>query len=248
MLPRALLIHGLGDHAQALPQRHARTALEGAGFEVIDFDLPGHGSLAGASAVTWSECREAVRRQCRRLADRPLFLVGLSLGGLLALQQALDEPAGLAGVVAAAPALDPHGAPALVRWLVPRLARVFPAWRIDPGLDLRFVSREPALAREYLADPQRQTRLPLSLLAGVLPAIAQCHSSAPRLRVPTLLLQGDADRIVPPAGARAFATRAGGSLKVQFYEGALHNLFLETNRAEIFADLTAWLHTRLALT
>lgn len=240
--PHVLLVHGLGDHARALSLEHCQRALEAVGLRTASFDLPGHGERAQRGlAVRWSDCRDELSRVRRGLSGRPLVLVGLSLGGLLALQHALDEPAGLAGVVAVAPALDPHGSPWLVRKLVPWLARWVPRLRIDPRLDLTAISRDLDLARRCVADPLAQTTFPVSLLAGVLAAIAECQARATELTVPTLLLQGAADRIVPPDGARRFAARASRAVECRVYPGALHNLFVETNRAEVFADIVAWL-------
>lgn len=237
-----VLIHGLGDHARALSQEFCAEALERAGFRVARFDLPGHGQRARSdTSLRWSDCQAELARCLRGLPTRPVFLVGISLGGLLALQHALRAPTEVAAVVAAAPALDPEGAPWLVRRVVPLLARFFPRLPVNPRLDLSAISRDTALAARCLADPLARRSFPVSLLAGIMEAMEECQARAGELAVPTLLLQGLSDRIVPPAGARRFAQRAGARVDLRHYPEALHNLFVETNRAEVFADLTNWL-------
>lgn len=72
------------------------------------------------------------------------------------------------------------------------------------------------------------------------------RSQAPRLRVPLLLLHGEADRVVPPAGSAAFLAEAGSPDKTRLtYPGAGHNLPLETCREQVFADLIRWLESRV---
>ncbi|MYR62312.1 prolyl oligopeptidase family serine peptidase, partial [Streptomyces sp. SID625] len=66
-------------------------------------------------------------------------------------------------------------------------------------------------------------------------------------RLPVLWLHGDDDRLVPLAGSRVGVERltggrdGGGDLTERIYPGARHEVFLETDRARVFADVTAFL-------
>jgi alpha-beta hydrolase superfamily lysophospholipase len=60
--------------------------------------------------------------------------------------------------------------------------------------------------------------------------------------LPLLWLHGDDDRLVPLAGSRVGVTALrGGSFTERNYAGARHEVFHETNKAEVFADVTDFL-------
>jgi alpha-beta hydrolase superfamily lysophospholipase len=60
--------------------------------------------------------------------------------------------------------------------------------------------------------------------------------------VPTLLMWGGADTIVPPAGSRAFAAAAPARVLTSFeFDGMRHEIFNETERAGVLMRLLQWL-------
>lgn len=249
---RAIVLHGLGDHCRGLPYRYLTEALIRSGVAVYRYDWRGHGDSEGARmyARGWDTLRKDLH-VFQELVEReapgsPLFLVGLSLGGLMALNYALHHPGAIRGVVAAAPAVDASGVPLLVRVAVPLLARIQPRMSINPGLDLSRISRDAEAVHEYTADPLFQVRTTPRLAAAALAAMAETGTEAHRLRVPVLLLHGGEDTIVRPEGSTALLARLGSTDRShREYPGAFHNLFLEQNRAEVFRDITSWMEERL---
>lgn len=248
---RIILVHGFGEHSRSLPCRFLTGGLLARGLAVCAFDLRGHGLSPGPRmfAPTWETLRGDVSlfADLVRASDpaAPLFLIGNSLGGLLALDHALHHPGGLRGVAALAPALDATGVPWPVRLAVPVLSRLAPRLSIDPGLDLASISRDAEAVASYLADPLFQRRTTPRLGAEVLRAMRATRALAPRLRVPLLILHGEADRVVPPAGSAAFLAEAGSSDKTRLiYPGAGHNLPLETCRSQVLEDLGRWIEQR----
>jgi alpha-beta hydrolase superfamily lysophospholipase len=178
--------------------------------------------------------------------DGRLFLIGLSLGGLLAPDYALHQSDGLGGVVAAAPAVDASRVPRLIRWVMPLLSRSAPRAFINPGLDLAHISRDAASIHEYTSDPLFQIKTTPRLAAETLKTMSATRAQAARLRLPVLVLHGEADTIGPPAGSAAFFEQMPGPDKERLtYAGAYHNLFIELNRDQVFADVAQWLERRL---
>src|SRR5437763_11955025 len=102
------LVHGLGEHSG----RYARVAaaLTGAGYAVCAFDLRGHGRSPGRRGDTrfgpaLEDIDELLDDAGQRFGDRPQFLYGHSLGGLLVLSHGLARRRAVAGVVCSGPAL-----------------------------------------------------------------------------------------------------------------------------------------------
>lgn len=244
-----VVVHGLGDHGQALPYQNLAEALTARGFGVYGFDQRGHGQSEGHRLYVdaWrdfrTDLRAIVEQAQRATGGHPVFLLGLSLGGLLALNYAQHHPAGLKGIVAVAPAVDASGVPALMRALIPLIARVAPRLPLNLGLDLTRIARDEAAARAYAADPLLILgKSTPRMAAEVLDAMAETHTAAASLQPPLLILHGAEDRIVPPSGSAEFFQKAGALDKQRrVYAGAYHNLFLETNRAQVFGDIVTWL-------
>ncbi len=104
-----LLVHGFGQNRRAwhLPQRSSANHLASAGFDVYAMDLRGHGRSRDLGAPKATDVAEHVREDIPAAVDealrlsnaKQLFLVGHSLGGLLAYAAAPGLGSAVAGVV-----------------------------------------------------------------------------------------------------------------------------------------------------
>ena len=88
-----LLIHGLSDSPYSL--RSLGERLHAAGADVVGLRVPGHGTAPSAlTRTTWQDMAAAVVLAMRHLqkqaADRPLYIIGYSNGGALAVHYALS--------------------------------------------------------------------------------------------------------------------------------------------------------------
>ena len=93
--PRAgvLLIHGMSDSPYSMRSLGERLSEEGA--SVVGLRVPGHGTApSGLVDIEWQDMAAAVRIAARHLresiGEQPLFVVGYSHGGALAVEHALD--------------------------------------------------------------------------------------------------------------------------------------------------------------
>ena len=124
--PRAgvLLLHGMSDSPYSLRTQAER--LHAAGAQVLGLRIPGHGTApVGLTRVRWQDMAAAVRLAARHLRDqvpdRPLYLIGYSNGGALAVHYAIsaleDEslPA-FDGIVLLSPEIGVSAAAAFAVW------------------------------------------------------------------------------------------------------------------------------------
>ncbi len=243
-------LHGLGDHSGMHPS--VSDHFTARGFAVHAPDLRGNGRSPGARGHigAWREYREDLHRFLevvrREEAGLPVFLLGHSLGGLIALDYALHHPDGLCGVIAAAPPLGPLGVPAPLLVLGRLLSRLWPTFSLETGMDLSSLARDPSIVPEILADPLFHRRGTARLSTEVAAAIARVQEGATRFPLPVLVLHGSADRMVPPAGSRRFAARIGHpDHRLVEYPGGYHALFADLDRNRVLADVEAWMVARL---
>ncbi|MFF2050629.1 alpha/beta hydrolase [Leifsonia sp. NPDC058194] len=114
-----------------------------------------------------------------------------------------------------------------------------------------WLSRDPRVAQEFVDDPLT-TLTPLQELFGLADAARLLGRPARHLArdLPLLIQVGGDDPLGGEASARklerAYRERSGlTDVTTIVYPGARHEIYNETNRAEVIADLTSWLDTRL---
>ena len=233
--PRAtvLLVHGLGEHAgryDALA-RH----LGAWGYAVRGYDHYGHGESSGPrGGLPWdtrllddlTDIVDATR--ARMPAGQPLVLLGHSMGGLVAARFVALGIRPVDALVLSSPALDAGLGP-VQKLLLATLPRIAPNLRVGNGLDARYLSHDDAVVRAYLADPLCHNRISARLARFIAEAGPATVARAAHWQVPTLLLWAGADRLVNPAGSRAFASAAPKErVQAHCFEPLYHELFNES--------------------
>ena len=95
MRAQVVFVHGLGEHRRARPYVPFYERLAAHGYAVFAFDLRGHGESEGPRlyardfAILEQDVARAVEVAADDAEGRPVFVIGGSLGGLLAIASAL---------------------------------------------------------------------------------------------------------------------------------------------------------------
>jgi alpha-beta hydrolase superfamily lysophospholipase len=249
---KAVLInlHGLGDHSGLYPTLASH--FPGHGIALYAYDMRGNGRSPGQRAYLrgWHEYRGDLNAFLDRVrkweGDLPVFVLGNSLGGLVVLDYALHYPAGLRGVIAAAPPLGELGVPPFLMALGRIMSRLFPRFSLEVGMDLSGLARDPAVVDTVLTDPLFHRRGTARLSTEVTAAIRRVQARAESFSAPLLILHGSADRMVPPDGSRSFFAKLDYSDR-QFreYPGAYHGLFSDLNFEVVLRDVERWIEERI---
>ena len=242
-----MICHGLGEHSGRYG--NVVEALVPAGYAVHALDHQGHGRSSGPRAhirrygdflVDFDAFRGHV---ATRHPGAPLFLLGHSMGGNIALGYALEHQDQLRGLILSGPALTvPDDVPRLLLRLSGVLGRLTPRLRAT-ALDATKISRDPAVVAAYRSDPLVFTgKFTAGLGSALLSAMQSFPDRVAGLRLPLLILHGTADELADPSGSRMLEARAGSSdLTARYYPGLYHEVFNEPERDEVLADLRAWL-------
>lgn len=246
-----VLVHGYAEHTG----RYERvgTWLADRGGAVHGYDHQGHGLSDGVRGHAASfdallddleRCVEVVRDEH---PDLPLFVLGHSMGGLVALGHAALRQPQLAGVVSSAAALHVPDAPSALQRLGLRLLRpLLPRLRMQRPIADEALSRDPEVGRAYRADPLVFQHMTVSLAAAIYHGGLKTLAAAARVELPILLLHGGDDRLTPPSGSRAFfdALRGGDGSDLRIYPGLRHEILNEPEWETVVGDLQEWLTKR----
>jgi lysophospholipase len=241
-----VIAHGINEHGGRYA--HVAERLTGEGWMVGALDHRGHGLSGGRRAAVerfddWVTDLDSYVSEVLATAPRPLFLVGHSLGGLIATVYALRHQDRLDGLVLSSPSVMPPRAlsPAALR-----AGRLLSRWAANLpliGLRLDAVSRDPAVVQAYRDDPLVHLgRMRARTGAETLRAIAEVQRDIGQLRLPLLAMQGTVDLLVDPRSARWVDEHAGSAdHTLRIYEGMYHEVFNEPERDRVLDDLAGWL-------
>jgi alpha-beta hydrolase superfamily lysophospholipase len=130
------------------------------------------------------------------------------------------------------------------------LARVLSALAPTIGLmalDAEGVSRDQAVVRAYIDDPLVYTGKTTARLGyEMIRAMQRVTAGASRITLPMIILQGGADRLVDPNGARMLYDTIGSSDKrIKVYDNLYHEVYNEPERDQVLGDVEAWLEEHL---
>ena len=246
-----LIVHGLGEHAWRYD--HVAQRLNSWGFVVRSYDQFGHGESMGKRGALpnaerlLTDLAEVVDESRARMNHTtPLIVLGHSMGGLVAARFVSLATRPVQALVLSSPVLDP-GLGLFQRFLLSFLPRIAPDLRVGNGLDPNYISHDPAVVAAYKADRMVHDRISARLAAFIAHTGPATVAAASGWIVPTLLLYAGDDRLVNPAGSRAFAQAAPpGAVKAVCFDKLYHEIFneLAPDREQVFAELKEWLDAR----
>jgi pimeloyl-ACP methyl ester carboxylesterase len=180
-------------------------------FEVVGWDLPGHGrSGPAAKAFSVPVLADAVRRLAQAVAGgRDTWYGGVSLGGAVGLELALDPgPFGAVAMVASAPKIGDAESWRERADLVRREGtEVMMAGSAERWFAPGFTAREPAIAGALLTSLSKTDRESYALACEALASFDLRDRLGAR-KVPLLIAAGQHDPVVSPEQARSVAADA----------------------------------------
>lgn len=246
-----VLVHGLGEHSGRYA--HVAQALGDEGCAVYAMDHRGHGKSGGPRAFVDRFANavddiDTVVELARKATPRkPVFLLGHSMGGALALSYAIKHQTKLKALILSGPAVALDGAPPAIKPISKILSMIAPKlgmFAVAPEL----VSRDPAVVADYASDPlNAHSKVPARTLAEIVKFVELLPALLPALELPLLVMHGRDDKLAGVAGSQMVVDRVASKDKTfKIYEGLYHEIFneLPADRAIVLKDLTDWINAR----
>jgi len=219
-----LIIHGLGEHAGRYTS--IVKALNEKGIYVYSFDLPGHGKSPGKRGhiSSFDALLDYIGRYLDKIEGQR-FLLGHSLGGLIALRAAQEHEDKIRGVIASSPAIHIKKVSPILQSIAMLLDKVAPSITLSNQINAEDISRSDGEVREYVKDPLVHDRISARLYGEMVRHIDTLWEKAGESTAPLLMQVGTQDKIVPPHKAPEFVKTWKGTSTLKQYEGAYHELY-----------------------
>ncbi|MEU4833973.1 alpha/beta fold hydrolase [Streptosporangium sp. NPDC023615] len=230
-----LLCHGFTGSPQSL--RPWGEYLAAAGMTVALPRLPGHGTTwQEMNRTRWEDWYAELDKSLADLRGRcdEVFVMGLSLGGCMALRLAEVHGDGIKGVVV----------------VNPSVVNDVPLLRLSPVLKF-FVNSVPGVAGDIKKEGATElgySRTPVKAAASLLGLWTLTRSELHKVTQPVLIFHSPQDHVVKPESVRILRERlTGGNLDVVELSDSYHVATLDNDADRIFAGSLEFITTNASV-
>ena len=242
-----LLFHGYAEHsgryvslAEHLTQRD---------YNIYAPDHRAHGRSDGDKALI--DSMDYILNDLKRLLDithdenpdAKIFVIGHSMGGLLAACFTILYQDQLAGTVLSGPGIMlGAGVSGLLKAVSRILATVAPKMGVQE-LDSAWLSHDPAIAKNYDEDPLNyRGKVMARTGTEMLQKGDWAMQNISQITIPILTMHGSEDKLADPAGSQFIYDNVASSDKtIKIFDGLYHEIFNEYEKEETYAIVSDWL-------
>ena len=245
-----VLIHGLGEHCQRYD--YIASKLNKAKLTVYSLDLPGHGRSDGPRGhiESFDDYAKSVlmllQKAEKELPQIPKYLIGHSMGGLIAAQFLLEYQDRFRGAVLSGPAIQsPQEPPAWQVVIIKSIARILPKAKML-ALDASGISKDPEVVEKYMNDPLvSQEKLSARFLVAMTGVMEEVKVRCNEITLPLLLMHGSEDPMTSPVGTEfLFENCKSVDKEKHIFKGLLHEIFNEPEKEKVIQKTINWLKQR----
>lgn len=251
---RMVIAHGLGEHSGRYGNVVERLLPKG--ITIWALDHRGHGQSDGPRGhiLTFgqyiNDLQTMIEFSKRGLPEgMKCFLLGHSMGGLIALKFALHFPEMIDGMIVSSPVLGIKvEVPAIKRALGKVMSSIWPGMTLGNEVDASKISHDEEVVRAYENDPLVHDRVSARWFTEFLGAMEEVHRLCSKLEVQTLMQVAGDDHLVDADTSKTFFENLTLDDKTLYlYDGLYHEIYNEPEdqRANVLSDLETWLENHI---
>ncbi|MFC1908372.1 alpha/beta hydrolase [Chloroflexota bacterium] len=242
-----LVVHGLAEHSG----RYANIVnyFVARGYAVYGFDQRGHGRSPGQRGYVErfshfiDDLDAFLVMICGRHQGARVFLVGHSIGGMVATAFAVDYQDKIDGLILSAPTLKVGVSVSSGLIIVARLLSLLLPKMGLYVIDASAISRDNTVVTSYVNDPLvYRGKIRARLGTELVKTMRMLPRRMSRISLPLLIMHGTADRLSEPQGSKMLYDGINSVNKpLKLYDGFWHEIFNEPGREQVFKDMEVWL-------
>ncbi len=242
-----VIVHGLGEHSS----RYELVAryFAGRGIAVYTYDQRGHGRSQGQKGhiMAFNDYLmdlESFRKDI--LSNQAPLLLGHSLGGLVAIQFAIEHPDSVKGLIISSPPLKLKLKISWCKTTLLKIINVFhPSFTfLDDVIVTHELSHDIEVCRAYDNDEFTHRYRSARFFVEFLRVCEDTSKYPERLRVPTLFLFGTDDKLISTEEIEKFYAASKAPMKeIRSYQGYYHEILNETGKEAVLKDIEEWIES-----
>jgi alpha-beta hydrolase superfamily lysophospholipase len=245
------VVHGLGEHSgRYMNVVNHFTPL---GYAIYGLDHIGHGKSGGDRelVIQFDDFTAPLTTYYTMVKswhpDKPIFILGHSMGGLIECYYLLDHQEYFKGAIISAPAIKVGESVSQTTITMGKVLSVIAPKAGVLALDANNISKDPEVVKAYVNDPLVfHAKTPARLAAEMLKAMLRVTAEAGKITIPFIAVQGSADKLVDPGGIRILENKTSSLDKtIKVYDGLYHEVFNEPERQIVLKDVENWLDAHL---
>ncbi len=239
-------LHGFTDYSAAFERPAERLVADGVAVYAYDQrgfgEAPQPGIWPGTERLV-EDLWQVAGLVRRAHPDAPLVLLGESMGAAVAaVAVARRPPEGVSGTVLVAPAVwGTRTMGPLLRGLIHVSAHTVPWLELPVGWHRRRASDNREMLEALDRDPLVLQSVRVDAIHGLVALMDEALAAAPALAVPTLVLFGAHERIVPERAREAFMEHLGDEHSVHIYPEGHHTLLRDLGADVVIDDVADWI-------
>ena len=241
------IVHGLHEHSGRYT--HLADYMTNKGYAVYSLDFPGHGKSDGLRSYvdSYDDFIDPMETYLKMIQswqpEKPIFLMGHSLGGLLAAVYLIDHPDQVNGAVLSGSLVKvPDYVSEFTLRIGKILSTILPKLRIIE-IDKEGLSRDPSVVQAYRDDPLVYNGKTTARISNEINnAIDLLEKRGSIIKQPLLILHGGDDRVCDPSWSQYIHDLVSSPDKqLTIYNGLFHEIYNEPEAEMVFVDVQNWL-------
>jgi len=246
-----LVVHGLAEHSGRY--MNLVNHFVPSGYAVYGIDHIGHGKSDGKRVYVerFQDFTKTLKIYFDMIRDwqpeKPIFLIGHSMGGLIGTAYLLEHQDELSGAVLSGPGIKipDHISKTLI--LAGKILSILMPKAGVSQLEIEGISRDPAVVDAYINDPLVYTgKITARLATELINTIEHVTKHGAKIRLPIMIAQGSEDKIVDPDGAQFLYDLVSSEDKtINIYDGFYHEIFNEPEHGQVLNDVKQWIESHL---
>ena len=243
-----VIVHGLGDHAGRYETLINSFKTRGISFYALD--LRGHGKSQGKrghvdSFLDYVEDLKYFINHIKEINnEKPLILMGHSMGGSIAARYALTYQDDIDALVLSSPALKPVVTKSqFMQSIAPFLSMIAPSFSVNSEIDPDKISHDTDAVKAYQSDDLVHDQITLKCWDEFAKNNENCLDRAMEIQLPVFIMHGTEDQVADIDGAHLFFDKISSTDKAfESADGCYHEILNEDKdlRAKTINNLVKW--------